>query len=343
VEECDVTTHYSLQTQEGRINIRLDSLPPAARRKFQALKALVEDTAALTRVAMGREKAIEDALYDAQRRRSYVDPQVEPERATHLSAEVEELQAELQRLNSDRMKRESVRANTEQILSQIKFNFLAAEDFAFPQVRAYTGPPAHPRDGESLADAIVLVRRDITRAQGELVRVKQAPPSVEEAKAAVIAEIRRLASVGKPQLRIADGGKISIWFPDQQLHAAPGSALVAPSGSASAMLCWLFTEQIIENATANLHQMEGGISASDRKRKIAELTEQLSQLETDEESLITQALDAGMEAHRRVHASGFALLGLEVVATVVATAPEPTPIRRRMTNGGGEDAAQAAE
>jgi hypothetical protein len=72
-------------------------------------------------------------------------------------------------------------------------------------------------------------------------------------------------------------------------------------------------EQIIENATANPDRMEGGIGAANRKRRIAELEAELFELETDEKSLITQAFDAGMEAHRRVHASGFALLGLEVV------------------------------
>jgi hypothetical protein len=171
---------------------------------------------------------------------------------------------------------------------------------------------AHPREGEDLAAVITRVRRDISRAQAELTRVKTAPPTPAEAKSAVRAEIERLALLGKPSLQI-NGNKIAIHFLDQQMHAAPGQAFVAPSGSASAMLCWLFGDQIIKHATANLDQIEGGISTADRKRKVAELEAELFQLETDEESLVAQALDAGMEAHRRVHASGFALLGLEVV------------------------------
>jgi hypothetical protein len=342
LEERDVI-NYSLHTQEGRVNIRLDMLPPVARRKFQALRALAEDNAALTKTAMAREKAIEDAVYDAQRRRSLCNPQDEPERAKHLNAEVEDVQAELGRLNAARTRRESVRANTEQILAQLKYNFLSAEDFAFPQVRAYSGPPAHPRDGEDLTAAITRVRRDISRVQGELTRVKQAPLTPDEAKDQVIAEINRLAQQGKPQLRI-DAGKITIWFPDQQLHAAPGTALVAPSGSASAMLCWLFTDKIIQHATANLDQIEGGLSTSDRKRQQAELEAELFQLETDEESLITQALDAGMEAHRRTYASGFALLGLEVVPPLMEAAPTPQQRRKLNGNQNNEEAAhQAAE
>jgi hypothetical protein len=74
------------------------------------------------------------------------------------------------------------------------------------------------------------------------------------------------------------------------------------------------------------------------------LEAELFQLETDEESLITQALDAGMEAHRVTHASGFALLGLEVVPPFIEAAPQSQ--RRRLDGNNREDndaASQAAE
>lgn len=134
----------SMHTVEGRAELRLLGLPSVAKRKYGALKALVEDSEALTRVALSREKAIEDAILTAQAARSRVDPQAEPERANYLNKEVEELQAEASRLNSDRMKRESIRSNATQILSQLRYNFLAAEDYIFPQVRAYSGSPARP-------------------------------------------------------------------------------------------------------------------------------------------------------------------------------------------------------
>jgi hypothetical protein len=334
--------HPGMHSQEGRIDARLASLPAIARKKYSALVALVEDTAALTRTALAREKAIEEALYEAQRRRSYVT-EAEPERAKYLTAEVEELVAEAQRLNADRMRRESVRGNTEQILSQLKYNFLAAEGHFFPQVRPYTGAPAHPRDGENLADAILRVRHDISRVQGELTRVRKAPLTPDEARAALITEVNRLASIGKPTLQIDDAGKIAIHFPDQQMYGTPGTALAAPSGSASAMLCWLFGDKIIAHATANLDQIEGSISTADRKRTLAELESELFQAECDEESLVAQAQDAGLEAHRRPYASGLALLGLEVVPPLIE--PAPTPTRRRLngnTREDNNDAAQAA-
>jgi hypothetical protein len=333
-----------MHTVEGRAELRLLNLPPIAKKKFAALKALVEDSEALTRVALGRERALEDLVYDAQRRRSICNPTDEPERAKHLTIEVEELQAESQRLHSDRMKRESIRGNATQILSQLRFNFLAAEDFAFPQVRPCTRAPAHPRDGEDLKAAIVRVRRAISDAQAELVRVKQAPCTPEEARAAIIAEVNRLAAIGKPTLQF-NGPKIAIHFPDQQQHSMPGQALVAPSGAASAMMCWLFADQIIQHATANLDQIVGGISTPDRKRMIGELEAELAALEHDEESLITQGLDGGLEVHRRPFASPYAILGIEVVPPLIEAAP--TPQQRRRLNGNtreDNDAAhQAAE
>jgi hypothetical protein len=335
----------SIHTVEGRAEARLLSLPAVARRKFAALKAQAEDTGALTKVALERERIVQDGIYEAQRRRSYVDPQAEPERAAYLNAEVQELETELARLNADRMRRESVRNNAMQILSQLRYAFLAAEDFAFPAVRPYTGAPAHPRDGEDLAAALLRVRRDISRVQGELTRTKQAPLTPDEARAALITEINRLAAIGKPTLQIDDAGKIAIRFCDQQMFGAPGSALVAPSGSASAMLCWLFGDKIIQHATANLDQIEGSISTADRKRKLGELEAELFQLETDEESLVSQAQDAGAEVHRRIYASGLALLGLEVVPPFIEPTA-PTPTQRRLngnTREDNNDAAQAAE
>ena len=51
--------NFSLHSQEGRINIRLAALPAVAADKFKALQILDEDTTALTRVKLRRDKPIE--------------------------------------------------------------------------------------------------------------------------------------------------------------------------------------------------------------------------------------------------------------------------------------------
>jgi len=300
-------TTPSFHTPEGRIAGWLFQLPPAARRKYEALRAQVTDGTALTRAAMDREKLAEDHVADVTRRLRYVDP----ERARALGTELADAHAAYEAANTERTRRAGVRANAEQVLSQLNYQFLAGDSIGGPYgVRAYSGPPAAPRDGESLSDAVLRVRRDIVTAQSELARVRAAPPTADEARAAIVAEVERLAVRGTPQLSLANG-KVTLWFPDQQQHAAPGSALAAPAGSASALLCWLFRDQIVELCTARLEEVAGGITAADRAQRIAELEQQLSQFEHDEEQLIELALAAGVEVHRRPHASPYALLGIE--------------------------------
>jgi hypothetical protein len=304
-------TTPSFHTPEGRIAAWLLQLPPAARRKYEALRAQVTDGAALTRAAMDREKLAEDVVNDVSRRLRYVDASIEPERVRALGSELEDARAAFAAANAERTRRAGVRANAEQVLVQLNYNFLAADSIGGPYgVRAYSGPPAAPRNGESLSDAVLRIRREVVTAQSELAAVRRAPPAADEARAAIVAEINRLAGIGTPQLSIANG-KATLWFPDQQQHAAPGSALAAPSGSASALLCWLFRDQIVELCTARLEQVAGGITAADRAARIAELERQLFQLEHDEEQLIEAAVAAGLEVHRRPHASPYALLGIE--------------------------------
>jgi hypothetical protein len=88
----------------------------------------------------------------------------------------------------------------------------------------------------------------------------------------------------------------------------------APSGSGTKLVAWLFKDRLLERAAARVAEIVGdsGISKSERERHTAELNDEIRRLEHEEESLIVQALDAGLDVHRRYQASPFALLGLEV-------------------------------
>ena len=62
-------------------------------------------------------------------------------------------------------------------------------------------------------------------------------------------------------------------------------------------------------------------SAAERAERIPELERRAFVLEWEEESLVEQALDAGLEVHRRVDANPFAVLGVAL--------PEPPALARR--------------
>lgn len=81
---------------------------------------------------------------------------------------------------------------------------------------------------------------------------------------------------------------VRVYWPDQQLYRS--GALSAPSGSASQMLCALFPAEMKKLLTTGITDLRGTIPGAERPR------------------LIMAALDAGLEVHRRIDASPWAIL-----------------------------------
>jgi hypothetical protein len=225
---------------------------------------------------------------------------------------------------SERSRRNGVRANTEQVVSRLD-NFVmqlfsGASDATPPRWPATVPGPA---EGESVGDALVRVRHEISIAQGELRQIKTAPPPAAEIKAALAAEVDRMAAEGLPRI-VLSGGKVTVQWPDVQMYAGPGGALSAPSGSASKMLCALFPEQFKQLLAAGV-DVQGGIPAADRPRLIGEAEARILALEIGEERLVMAALDAGLEVHRRIDASPWAILYAEQEAAHAKRRSEKSP------------------
>jgi hypothetical protein len=293
----------------------IERLPAHAQEKYEALRAALDDAEALQRSLMERVKAAEDRLARISRRYEYSHD-------SDLVAELDAARGSLERLDRERSRRNSVRGNTEQIVSRLN-NFImqrssGAADIAPPP--KLTSVPAGRRKGESIVDALTRVRREIAAAEGELRRIKSAPPPALEVKLAIIEEVDALAKEGRP-LVTSDGGRITINWPDVMQYATPGSALSAPSGSASKMLAWLFRKELIKKLIAEVEDNEGGIPARERPQRIREAEARIFGLETAEGKLVCQALDAGLEVHRRPDASPWAILGFGVVEEAVPASP----------------------
>jgi hypothetical protein len=228
-----------------------------------------------------------------------------------LDRELASLHADLDKLERERSKRNSVRANTEQVVSRID-NFVmqffsGADDVVVPP-----WPTSVPgaRDGESVGDALLRLRYEIGTAQGGLAQVRTAPPPASEIRAALAAEVDRMAGGGAPRV-VIDAGRVSIYWPDVMMYATPGAALSAPSGSASKMLAALFPEQLKKLLTAGIVDVKGGIPSAERPRLIREAEARIFALEVAEERLVIAALDAGLEVHRRIDASPWAILNAD--------------------------------
>jgi hypothetical protein len=310
-----------MHTEEGRIEISLSALPPIARKKYRGLETLVTDAGALVKARMAQEREAETRIHALARRLRHTDPK-DTTTVRELMDEYKEAGAEHQQIRDDLARRNSIRRNTEQILSQLKYNFLAADNCLGPWgCRAYSGPQAKPRASESLADAIKRVRTEIQQTEAQLAGVKATPPSVDEIKAAIVVEVNRMADEGKPTFTL-DSGKVKFHWPDVQEFGPPGSALVAPSGGATKLQCWWDRDAMIQRLSAEAEVRGSDLSAAKRREYIADLAAQLARLEHEEEQLIEMALAAGVDVHRRPYASAYALLGIEPMSEADAAAAQ---------------------
>jgi hypothetical protein len=302
----------------------IERLPAHARRRYDDMRALLSDSEALQRSLMERIKVKEERLAELMRRRSYASvPGGDAAEVERLDGELAAVRVDLDRLDKERSRRNGLRANCEQVLRQIDVFLMTrasgAGDFAAPP--RLTKVPAGRRKGESIADALLRTRREIASAQGELMRIKAAPLPADEIKLAIIERIDALAKAGAPAV-VTEGGKVTVHWPDVMQYGVPGEALTAPSGSASKLMAWLFREPLLKKLIAGIEDNEDGVSSGERPQRVREVEERIFGLEIAEEKLVCQALDAGLEVHRRIDASPWALLDLGVVEKAVAEAAE---------------------
>jgi hypothetical protein len=305
---------YSLAQALGR-------LPYPAQSKYRSLAALADDSGALLRATMERSKRLEESLYHVEMRLGRLDPRTEGDDAiAKLRADRDALRLEVGAEEQRRSTLNARRANAEQVLSQLQAAIPLLVERGGGQLRAVT-ITAQPRRDESLKDAILRLRRDIANANSELSALRNAPLPPADIKAEIVRQVAAMADQGRPALRL-DGGTVEVAWPDVALFSNPGQPMAAPNGGASKLLCWLFQDQITAALTNGVDDVVGGITKSERERRTAELNNTIRDLEHQEESLVTQALDAGLDVHRRPTASPFALLGLEVTTEAALEAAE---------------------
>jgi hypothetical protein len=299
-----------------RLEQCIAALPGPARRRYGRLQAAITDAQALVRSNLQREALLEDSLNDIKRRLHY---STDADTVARLREDLTEFSAELASLGDERSKRNAARGNAEQTLSQLN-NFIGRLFLdGTPRLRS-VAVEASPRDGESLADAILRTRAAIRAAQAALLAVKDAPLPPDEIKRALTAAIDRMAAEGGPQLDLV-GGKVVIRWPDVSEFAGANAAFAAPSGGASKLMAWLWRDRLIEALTSGIDEITGGVPAAARAGRIAEMEAEVLRLERDEESLVEMALAAGLEVHRRYGASPLALLGIEVMSAVDEAVP----------------------
>jgi hypothetical protein len=113
-----------------------------------------------------------------------------------------------------------------------------------------------------------------------------------------------------------------VHWPDVQPYAAPGGALSAPSGSASRMLAALFGDQLKKLLVGSVDDIKGAILSAERPKRVREVEAHILALEVAEERLVMAALEEGVEVHRRIDASPWAILYADEEEAALAEAAE---------------------
>jgi hypothetical protein len=168
---------------------------------------------------------------------------------------------------------------------------------------------ARPRDGETIAQAIVTVRTELARCQVDLTKSKNAPPTKAELKAAACDQVARLARGAAPW--IDPRGSKLINFGDPR-----AATTFVERETPWAFFCWLDPTKATAKVTELIDALpvpEGAMTTAEKAKSVAALTAKIEQLEDQEEALILVAAIAGHDVLRRPNASPAAVLQVRVV------------------------------
>ena len=146
------------------------------------------------------------------------------------------IRADLDRMERSRSSRNSVRANTDQIVFAARQRHHAAVQRRRRHPQPTTWPtvvPGPERRRERRRRSAAPSARDLNRSGASSSALRTAPLPAGEVKAAIVAEIDRMASGGTPQSRSQQRQGHDPLAGRADGTPPPGSALSAPSGSAS--------------------------------------------------------------------------------------------------------------
>lgn len=159
---------------------------------------------------------------------------------------------------------------------------------------------------ETIAAAVERVRDELAQLRADLKATVDAPVTVAAAKAAMVAEIDKLAKRGAPiLLHTAEKGL------PVQFRALRGDISNIPD--ALGFIAWMFRDQVIERFSQEIEELadeDAALTDAERARRERSLLERMLNTERQEEALIELAESQGLEIIRRENADPRAVLGL---------------------------------
>lgn len=163
-----------------------------------------------------------------------------------------------------------------------------------------------PKAGESFADAVDRVRRDIGNLVAEKFRVEQAGLPKEEIRAKARDWISRHAEIARPRIT-ATHTEFAISFDVGDQRA------FVPMPDIAAIMAFLYPEQLTKRIDEAIEQMPKprlALSAEQKAKRLREIKDLLYEREIEEEALISLAEEQGQTIDRRPTADPRTILGL---------------------------------
>ncbi|MEY9731727.1 hypothetical protein [Bradyrhizobium yuanmingense] len=165
-----------------------------------------------------------------------------------------------------------------------------------------------PKAGESFADAVDRVRREIANLVSERFQVQQCGLPIEEIRAKARDWISRHAQTARPRI-IATHNEFAISFEVYDEKAS------VPMPDIAAIMAFLYPERLTKRIEEVIEQMPKprlALSAEQKAKRLREIKDLLYERETEEEALISSAEEQGQTIDRRPTADPRAILGLVV-------------------------------
>lgn len=287
--------------------IALDRLPPSAVAKLRALEQGVADAEALARSTFAQIAAANQRLPSRINVRDTSSNDIEAARARR---EIDEIEAELTRLQSVQRLRNSLAAARKQAVLTVT-HWLQRQP---PAVRFTAAAPIKVDAGGP--GAIEVVRETVARLKAELVALDLAPLPAEDLKKQARELIDRLAQRGAPALNLSRGGFEVRW----RSRTDAGVMAMLPEDTI-ATLCWLDRDAVLTALEAEIDKAVASnptppVSGDEREMRRREIATQLLTAERTEEALIEVTPDVA----RRADASPLAVLGVEFVTEATSAA-----------------------
>lgn len=279
--------------------IGLDRLPPFARAKFRALEQAANDAEALARSVYSQIAAANHRLPSRLNLRDTASNEIE---ATTAQREIDEIEAELTRLQSVQRLRNSLAASHRQTV-------LAVGAWLQQQSPAARFAAASAIKATGELGSLEAVRESIARLKAQLAEIELAPLSADDLKAQARELVDRLAQRGAPVLNLSRGG-----FDVRWRSRTDAGTTAMNSEDVISTLAWLNRDAVTAALEAQIDRTLADIqstplSLSEREKRKQEIAAELLAAERTEEALIETMPDVP----RRPDADPRAVLGIEII------------------------------